>query len=621
MNDECMNIVIVGHVDHGKSTLMGCLLAKMNALPQGKLERVKQFCEMNARPFEYAFLLDALGDEQTQGITIDIARCFFSTQTRRYLILDAPGHIEFLKNLVTGAASAEAAFLVIDASEKIQENTKRHAYMLALLDVKQVVVLVNKMDLVNYSEVQFNEIKSAFTEFLEEINLKPISYIPVCGRQGDNIVAHSDHMPWYEGLTMVETLDGFVKKPSDELQPFRMHVQDVYKFTNEKDNRRIIAGQMSSGTLQVGDHVLFSPSGKTSRVKSLEAFNRDTVLNTVSAGYSIGFTLHEQIYVKRGDIVSRVGESVPYTATLIQVSLFWLGKNPLIQDKEYIFKLGTYKTRMILGKIKHRMDTATLSSTQDATHIGTNQAGECTIRLFEPMAFDPNHVDMQRFVIVDEFDIAGGGIILSHLEDEHTQDPAQHTFQNQMNPFVDYGQRCEYYQQKGQIIWFTGLSGAGKTTLASLLEYKLLQAGRVTCLLDGDSLRNSLNVDLGFSEESRRENIRRLGEIAILMATQSMIVLVSAISPHEDMRQIVREKAALLHIDFTEIYLSASIETCQRRDPKGLYKAVKRGHIDHFTGISSLYEAPKAAEIILDTERHDLDVCMSALTTYFKLHF
>ncbi|MDW7673234.1 MAG: GTP-binding protein, partial [Bacillota bacterium] len=293
---EDMNIVIVGHVDHGKSTIIGRLLADTNSLPQGKLEQVKERCRRNSKPFEYAFLLDALKDEQAQGITIDSARCFFKSQKRDYIIIDAPGHIEFLKNMVTGAARAEAALLVIDAHEGIQENSKRHGFLLSMLGIKQVAVLINKVDLIDYDQQRFNQLVLEYSDFLKQIGIKPASFIPVSGREGDNIAAKSSNTGWFNGKTVLETLDNFETEKTTGDLPFRMPVQAVYKFTRDGDNRRIVAGTIESGNIQIGDEVVFYPSGKKSRVKTIEAFNSPAQLRA-TAGYTTGFTLDEQIYI------------------------------------------------------------------------------------------------------------------------------------------------------------------------------------------------------------------------------------------------------------------------------------------------------------------------------------
>lgn len=622
MSNEQMNIVFVGHVDHGKSTVIGRLLAETNTLPQGKLEKIKRYCELNAKPFEYAFLLDALKDEQAQGITIDIARCFLKTKKRHYLILDAPGHIEFLKNLVTGAANAEAAFLVIDAKEGIQENTLRHAYMLSLLQVKQFVVLINKIDLIHYDEAQYHLIRQTFSEHLKQFNIQPNAFIPISGQQGDNITTRSHSTPWYQGPTVLETLDTFSKQRINEQLPFRMQVQDVYKFTKNGDSRRIIVGQVNSGCLIVGSQVIFAPSGKTSRVKTIERFNAPSA-SVVTAAYSTGFTLCEQIYVKRGDVVFLANELPVQIATTLVVSLFWLGRNPLCLNKEYGFKLGPSKVKMKVLNIIHVIDTATLALSDNPDSVKVNQAAECTIQLFEPIAYDNLHANdsLKRFVIVDAYDIAGGGTILSHIDDNKTKQQA-HLYQRNLNwtiSGISYKQRCKYYQQTGEILWFTGLSGAGKTTLATLLESTLLEAGRVVCLLDGDSLRDDLNSDLGFSDDDRKENIRRIGSLAIYLAKQAVIVIVSAISPHQASRDNIRQKALKEQLVFTEIYVKASIKTCQERDPKGLYQAITDIGLSQFTGIDSIYEIPTSPEIILNTENDNIETCIEYLIKARKI--
>ena len=321
-----MNIVIVGHVDHGKSTVIGRLLADTHSLPDGKLEQVRLSCERSSKPFEYAFLLDALKDEQAQGITIDAARVFFRTATRPYLILDAPGHIEFLKNMITGAARAEAALLVIDAQEGVQENSRRHGYMVSLLGIRQLAVLVNKMDLVGWDRAVYDRIVREYGAFLEQVGIRPQCFIPASGRGGDNIATRSTNLPWYDGPTVLDALDGFYTEPSPVDSAFRMPVQGVYKFTKQGDDRRIVAGTIDSGAVSVGDEVIFYPSGKKSRVKSIERFNGPERMGA-TAGSATGFTLQEQIYISRGEIAALEGQPRPQVTTRLRVSVFWLGKD------------------------------------------------------------------------------------------------------------------------------------------------------------------------------------------------------------------------------------------------------------------------------------------------------
>ncbi|MCY2930710.1 MAG: GTP-binding protein, partial [Planctomycetota bacterium] len=329
---EQMNIVVVGHVDHGKSTVIGRMLADTGTLPQGKLEAVRERCRRNAKPFEYAFLLDALKDEQAQGITIDSARCFFKSARREYIIIDAPGHIEFLKNMISGAARAEAGLLVIDAREGVQENSRRHGYLMSMLGISQLAVCVNKMDLVGHDEKVFESIRAEYTAFLKQVGIAPRAFIPIVAIEGENIATRSTNMPWYAGGTVLETLDAFEKAPLPVHRPLRFPVQDVYKMTEEGDDRRIVAGRIETGQVAAGEEVVFWPSGKTSRVKSIEAFNAPPAAS-VAAGQSTGLTLETQIYIRPGELLCRVGDPPPAVSTRLRVNLFWLSVNPMIQGR------------------------------------------------------------------------------------------------------------------------------------------------------------------------------------------------------------------------------------------------------------------------------------------------
>jgi len=352
-----MNVVIVGHVDHGKSSIIGRLLADTDSLPTGKLDQVKATCERNAKPFEYAFLLDALKDEQAQGITIDTARCFFNTSKRRYIIIDAPGHIEFLKNMITGASRAEAAFIVIDAGEGIQENSKRHGYMVSMLGINQVCVLVNKMDLANYDEVAFNAIKTEYTEFLERLNVNPSSFIPVSAMEGVNIASLSPKIPWYKGSSVLEQMDSFEKIDFRSTGAFRFPVQDIYKFTEQGDDRRIFAGNVETGSAGVGDSVVFLPSGKRSEIKSVEMFNIPP-RNTAHSGEALGFTLQTQIYIKPGELMVKLTERQPHVGSRFRANLFWMGRAPMIQNKGYKLKLGAARTTAKLVEVLNVFDAS-----------------------------------------------------------------------------------------------------------------------------------------------------------------------------------------------------------------------------------------------------------------------
>jgi sulfate adenylyltransferase, large subunit len=417
MQSEKFPLVFAGHVDHGKSTIIGRLLSETGSLPEGKLEAIKNYCKLNSRPFEYAFLIDALKDEQSQGITIDTARVFFSTKKRDFVIIDAPGHIEFLKNMVTGASRAEAAFLVIAADEGVRENSRRHGYMLSILGIRQIVVLVNKMDLVGYSEEVFNKIRDEYSEFLYEIGIKPLGFVPVSGINGVNLSVKSPETPWYEGKTLYEFLDVFKAKEHSAKQPFRMFLQDIYRFTENGDNRRIYAGTVSSGTLNKGDEVVFYPSGKKSRVAKIESFSSDEK-TSVEAGCATGFTLTEQIYATRGELVAKVGEPAPHSAMRFTAAVFWLGSEPLNMNRTYFMKIGTARTTLRLVEVSKLIDTSSLES-KSGSEVGKFEAAECVFEAGKPIAFDliGDNQETGRFVIVGDYEIRGGGIILKPLSE------------------------------------------------------------------------------------------------------------------------------------------------------------------------------------------------------------
>jgi bifunctional enzyme CysN/CysC len=414
---EQMNIVIVGHVDHGKSTVIGRLLADTHSLPEGKLQAVKAQCKQNARPFEYAFLLDALKDEQAQGITIDSARCFFHSDKREYIVIDAPGHIEFLKNMISGAARAEAAVLVIDAKEGVQENSRRHGYMMSMLGVRQLAVCINKMDLVDYSEDVYELIKAEYGTFLDQIGINPRAFIPVSAREGDNIATLSPKMGWYKGFNILEMLDDFEKEAPAVNKPLRFPVQDIYKFTANDDDRRIVAGRIETGFAEVGDDVVFLPSGKTSTIASIEAFNCPTK-KLVSAGESVGFTLSAQIYIRPGELMCKIGQPLPRTSSKLRVNIFWLSAKPMIMTKRYKMKLANSQSQVKLTSLHNILDASDLTTTENKTQIERHDVADCTLQSLRPVACD-HAVDLPatgRFVIIDNYEIVGGGVIIDAEE-------------------------------------------------------------------------------------------------------------------------------------------------------------------------------------------------------------
>lgn len=415
---EVVKIVVVGHVDHGKSTVIGRLLYDTKSIPEGAIDRVKRISKEKGKPFEYAYLLDAFEEEQKQGITIDTTQLQFKTEQRDYVIIDAPGHKEFLKNMISGAANAEAALLIIDAHEGIQEQSKRHGYILSLLGIQKVYVLVNKMDLIGYSEEKFNEIKQAMNEFLNNLNVYPLKYIPISAFFGENMTAPSEKMPWYKGEPIIQAIDLFEKDKGLEDKPLRFPIQDVYKF----DHRRIIAGRIEAGQLSVGDEILISPSNRVTKVKSIEHWAPKDQRQTVSAGMSVGITVEDEFFNQRGEIISHAEGGRPLVADRFKANLFWLGKKALVKQKEYILKLATQEIECEIFAITKVIDATTLETLADAKEIKTNDAAEVIIKTKKPICFDEfkHNQNTGRFVIVDGYDVCGGGIVSGLPEEIQT---------------------------------------------------------------------------------------------------------------------------------------------------------------------------------------------------------
>lgn len=520
-----MQIVIVGHVDHGKSTLVGRLLADTGVLGDGKLEKVRATCERQGKVFEYAFLLDALEAEQDQGITIDAARVFFRTAKRDYIIIDAPGHIEFLKNMVTGAARAEAAVLLIDAKEGVRENSRRHGYLLGMLGVRQVAVVVNKMDLVGYDAGHFSAIADEYRAFLAEVGIEPAHVIPISARRGENVAAHSAAMPWYDGPCVLEAVDGFAKLLPAVALPLRMPVQDVYKWGHRGDDARIIAGRVESGRISVGDRVLFSPSNKTATVASIERWAAPAG-SSADAGRSIGVTLDQQLYVERGEIISHV-QQAPEVATELRVNLFWLGKRPMEPGRSYKLKLATAQTEARLLTIHRVLDASDLHTRTDKLRVERHDVADAVLQLRHPVAFDrtADNEATGRFVVVDGYDIAGGGIIRDLVPD------AQHDLRQQsrirdiewVRGDISPGQRAERNGHPATLVMFTGDAGVGKHAIARALESRLVRGRHNAYLLDGKNVYLGVDADLAFDD--REGLVRRFGEVAHILLDAGMLVI------------------------------------------------------------------------------------------------
>jgi bifunctional enzyme CysN/CysC len=542
IHKSTMNVVFVGHVDHGKSTVIGRLLADTGSLPQGKLEKVKLGCARNSKPFEYAFLIDALKDEQSQGITIDTARVFFKTKKRDYIIIDAPGHIEFLKNMITGASRANAAILVIDALEGIKENSRRHGYMLSMLGISQITVLVNKMDLVNYQNQAFEKIVSEYKIFLQSIGIADAVFIPVSAVYGDMIAARLSNIPWYKGLTVLEILDDFKDEKRATDKPLRLPVQDVYKFTKFGDNRRIVAGTIESGTVKVGDELAFYPSGKVSKVKSIERFNSKQTDFDI-AGSATGITLSEQIYVRRGEIAVKASDPRPPISTRLRVSLFWLSREPMVIGKEYRIKIATAAATVTLESIERIIDASDLKALGEQKAINRHDVAECVLRLNRALCFDliESIESTGRFVIVDNYEISGGGIIRQALKDSRDELRSKAILRNYK--WIKSGISCEQreaaYSQRPTLVLVSGSVDSPRKDIARALEKQLFIRGAIVYFLGIGSIIYGIDSDIDKSESSHDEHLRRLGEVANIILDSGMILIVTASSlSSEDIKLI-----------------------------------------------------------------------------------
>ncbi|WP_027579255.1 adenylyl-sulfate kinase [Bradyrhizobium sp. Ai1a-2] len=585
-----VRIVIVGHVDHGKSTLVGRLLHETGSLPDGKLEMLKAVSARRGMPFEWSFLLDALQTERDQGITIDTTQIRFRTHSRDVVLIDAPGHAEFLRNMITGASQADGAVLIIDALEGVRDQTRRHGYLLHLLGIKQVAVVVNKMDRVDFSAERFGEISDEISAHLTGLGVKPSAVIPISARDGDGVAAHTPRIGWYKGPSVVEALDALEPARPAETLPLRLPVQAIYKF----DDRRIVAGRIESGSLKAGDEIVIMPAGKIAKIKTVEGWPVTPLATPQTAGRSVGITLDRELFIERGDVIGHVAQS-PRDTRRIHARIFWLHDKPLSKGDQILIRLGTRETRANVVAIDKAVDPGALSN-EETNSIARNHVGEIDISLAQPIAADPYHENPRtgRLVIEVNGRIAGGGLVLS-------VDAGQRAVPVDIVPVesaLRADERSARYRHGGAVLWFTGLPGSGKSTLALALERRLFRNGGSPILLDGDTLRAGLNSDLGFSHADRSENIRRLAEVATHLARNGHIAIVAAVSPAASDRAAARRIADSA---FREIYVATPAEICESRDPKGHYAKARAGGLPSFTGITNDYEPPAGNELTIDT--------------------
>lgn len=587
-----LRFITCGSVDDGKSTLIGRLLYDAHLLYDDQLAALeadsKQFGTQGSE-LDVALLLDGLTAEREQGITIDVAYRFFSTDTRQFIVADTPGHEQYTRNMVTGASTADAAILLVDARKGVLTQTRRHSYLVSLLGIRHVVLAVNKMDLVEYARTTFAAIEDEYRAFATQIGLGDICCIPVSALTGDNILTLSDKTRWYHGPTVLGYLETVeLDHARLERAPFRMPVQWVNR---PHADFRGFAGIVTSGTIQPGDRIRVQPSGRESRVARLVAYEGD--LRQAGPGQSITLTLADEIDVSRGDVISSA-DAPAGVADQFEATIVWMSDQPMLPGRPYWLKIGAKTVTATITHPKYRVNVTNLEHLA-ATRLELNEIGVCNVAVDRPIAFDPyrENRDTGGFILIDRLsnDTVGAGLLhfaLRRSQNLHWQATDVHKPARSI--------------QKGQtacVLWFTGLSGAGKSTIANLLEKTLYARGLHTYLLDGDNVRHGLNRDLGFTDEDRVENIRRVAEVAKLMVDAGLIVLVSFISPFRAERRLAR--ALVEDGEFIEIFVDAPLAVAEARDPKGLYRKARRGELKHFTGIDSPYEPPEHAEIRVDT--------------------
>ena len=589
---ELLRFITCGSVDDGKSTLIGRMLYESQMLFDdhlAQLEADSKKVGTQEGEIDFALLVDGLAAEREQGITIDVAYRFFSTDKRKYIVADTPGHEEYTRNMATGASTADVAIILVDASQGVLTQTRRHSFIVSMVGVKRIILAVNKLDLVDYSEEVFNQIKADYHQFASEaLTLEEITAIPISALRGDNIVGPSENTPWYDGKSIMEYLETVEVAAQSQSRPFRMPVQWVNRPNREF---RGFTGLIGSGCISIGDRIRVLPSGTESKVARIVTYDGD--LDLAGAGRSVTLTLADEIDISRGDIIASA-DSPCSSADQFQARILWMDDSAMASGRQYLFKSNSQTTSMTLGRLKHRIDVNTLEELP-AKVLDMNEIGVCNISLSSRVAFDPYDSDpvMGGFVIVDRMtnNTVGMGLIdfaLRRSDNIHWQ-----------SMDVTKQSRAEQKGQHPRLIWFTGLSGSGKSSIANILEKKLQAMGRHTITLDGDNIRHGLNRDLGFTSEDRVENIRRVGETSKLMLDAGLICITSFISPFRSEREMVRD--LLDNDEFIEVFVDTPLEVCEQRDVKGLYAKARAGKLPNFTGISSPYESPENPEIRIDT--------------------
>jgi bifunctional enzyme CysN/CysC len=589
-----LRFVTCGSVDDGKSTLIGRLLYESKVVLDDQLAALARdsakFGTQGDR-LDFALLVDGLAAEREQAITIDVAYRYFSTDRRKFIVADTPGHEQYTRNMVTGASTADAAVLLVDARKGVLTQTRRHSHLMALLGIRHVALAVNKMDLVDHSERRFREIEAQYTAFAERIGLPEVTAIPVSALGGDNILVPSANMPWHRGATLIGWLETVeVDEARQQKRPFRFPVQWI----NRPDaDFRGIAGTIASGTVRPGDRVRVQPSGRESRVARIATAAGD--LDLAVAGQSVTLTLTDEVDVSRGDLIS-AADAAAEVADQFEATVVWMGDEPMLRGRSYLMKIGTKTVAATVAPLKYRINVDTQEHLA-AEELALNEIGVCELELDQRIASDAyvENRETGGFILIDRLtnDTVGAGMLKFALRRAHNIH-VQHVD-------VDKAARSALKSQRACVLWLTGLSGAGKSTIANLVEKRLHAMGRHTYLLDGDNVRHGLNKDLGFTAADRVENIRRIAEVAKLMVDAGLIVLTAFISPFRAERRMARD--LMSEGEFIEIHVHAPLNVAEERDPKGLYKKARRGEIKNFTGLDSPYETPEAPEIRLDTTK------------------
>lgn len=604
--DAATPIVIVGHVDHGKSTLIGRLLHDTDSLQDGKVAQIIESSKKRGLKIEWSFLLDSLQIERDQGVTVDSTRIPFRLGQREFVIVDAPGHRQFLRNMITGAADAEAAVLVVDAQEGAREQTRRHAMLLHLIGIRHVIVLLNKVDLLDFDQAKVEAVEKSVTELLNKLGLEAALFVPASARDGDNIASRSERSPWYKGPTLTEALASVPSPASRSELALRLPVQDVYRF----DNTRYVAGRVERGRVRVGDTVIIGTQKTPARIASIESWHTAPHVS-VSAGQSIAVTLEPDVIPDRGDLLHHA-DAAPMEASRVRVRLFWLRQEPLRVGEHFRLRLATAEHAVTVTAIDKVVDLDDLTE-HPGTEVPPEGFAEIVLSAAENIQFDPftpGTTDGRGVLVDRQQRIVGGAPIIgpaSIADGEKVIHPSAST--------VTVQDRERAKGHKGSVFWLTGLSGSGKSTLARAAETRLFADGVDVTVLDGDTLRAGLCKDLGFSEADRTENVRRAAEVARLLRDAGQVVIVALISPLRSDRDLARQ---IIGDGFEEVFVDADLGTCEQRDPKGLYAAARAGKISGFTGIDAPYEAPATPALRLVTGKDSVEAATKTLVTFVE---